>query len=116
VRVNRHEFAKLAAGGCLATLFTATVSGPLGFGLRYTDQLERRVRTTLDDQHLQGVEVAVEQHPALRRTVVLTGPVAERDRRIAMDLARDVPGVAGVRWAQGPTDTGGAASGYSVRY
>jgi hypothetical protein len=114
--VNRHDFAKLAAGGCLAALFTATVSGPLGYGLRYTDQLERRVRTTLDDRHLQRIDVAVEQHPTLRRTIVLAGRVTKRDRKIATQLARDVPGVAHVRWAQDVTDRGAISSGFAVQY
>jgi osmotically-inducible protein OsmY len=92
------------------------VSGPLGFGLRYTDQLTRRVRTTLDDRQLQNVDVAIEQRPALRRTIVLTGPVAESDRKVAIDLARAVPGVAKVRWVQDATDRGGAPSGFSVQF
>lgn len=114
--MNRYDLAKLAAGGCLAAVFTATVSGPLGFGLRYADQLERRVRSTLDAQHLQSVEVAIEQRPTLRRAVVLSGSVSEQKRRFAVALARDVPGIAQVRWVQGSVGTSGAGSGFSVQY
>jgi hypothetical protein len=114
--VKRHDFAKLAAGGCLAAVFTATVSGPLGFGLRYTDQLERRVRTSLDDRSLQHVDVAIEHRPALSRTILLTGSVPERDRRTAIDVARSIPGVADVRWTQKSAGPVGASSGYSVPY
>jgi hypothetical protein len=114
--VNRLDFAKLIGGACAAFLFTATVFGPLGFGLRYTDQLKQRVRATLDDRQLERVQVSIERQPALRRIIILTGPVSERERTAAIAMSRTVPGVAAVRW-EGDTNGGGAPSGsLSVRY
>jgi len=92
------------------------VSGPLGFGLRYTDQLERRVRASLDERQLRRVEVAIEHRPALSRTILLTGTVPERERKIAIDVARSVPGVADVRWSQDGTPSGSASPEYAAHY
>ena len=113
--MNRLDFAKLIGGASAAILFTATVFGPLGFGLRYADQLKQRVRMTLDERQLDHVQVAVEHLPALRRTVVLTGTVSEQERVAAISVSRAVPGVAEVRWESETSGGGAPSAGVSVR-
>jgi hypothetical protein len=104
--VDRYDFGKLIAGGCLSIVFTAMVFGPMGFGRRYVDQLEQKVRLALDDRELSKVSVAIQHDPALRRVVILSGTVAARDRESAMRISGDVPGVAQVRWNAGSPSTG----------
>ncbi|UVO54933.1 BON domain-containing protein [Sphingomonas sp. SUN039] len=106
----------MIAGCCLTVLFTAMVFGPMGSGRRYVDQLQHRVRTTLDARQLDRVEVEVQNEPAMRRIVVLSGPLAERDRRLALAISRNVPGVADVRWAADSGAAGAPPHGFSVGY
>lgn len=97
-QLDRFDLGKLTAGACLSIAFTAVVFGPLGFGRRYVDNLERNVRSTLEKRELAQVTVAVEHDPALRRIVVLSGTVPDRVRMSAIQISRNVPGVAQVRW------------------
>lgn len=114
-RVNRHDFVKLIVGASASVGFAALVFGPLGFGLRYTDQLEQRADAALGAHGLGQVDVAVVRNPALQRDLVLSGSVDLRLQQQAVDIVRAVPGAAEVRWAS----AGSAASersGLSTRY
>jgi osmotically-inducible protein OsmY len=71
----------------------------MGFGRRYLDNLQQRVRADLDARELSQVDVAVEQQPTLRRIIVLSGEVSARDRMTALEISQHVAGVAGVRWS-----------------
>lgn len=114
-RVNRHDFVKLIAGTCLTVLFAATVFGPLGFGLRYADQLERRVRVALDERKLERIDALVVREPALRRDVVVSGSADRGTQDAILAIVRDVPGVVDVRWSSsGGTTTGRKVGGPHV--
>jgi hypothetical protein len=119
-RVNRHDFAKLIVGMCLTVLFAATVFGPLGFGLRYADQLDRRVRVALDARKLERIDAFVVREPALRRDVVVSGSADPDTQNAILAIVRDVPGVVDVRWSSsGGTTTAGKDAGQrtlSVHY
>lgn len=117
--MNRHDFVKLIAGACLTIMFAATVFGPLGFGLRYADQLEKRVRVALDERKLERVDVDVVREPALRRSVILSGPVEPGTQGAILAIVRAVPGVVDVRWSSNDgatTQSGTGQRGLSVRF
>lgn len=97
-RMDRYGWGKLFVGGSSALLFTGLVFGPMGFGQRYTDQLEQKVRRALVSRALDRVTVVVEREPELRRVIVLSGPVPQRERQAALAIAAQVPGVAQVQW------------------
>jgi hypothetical protein len=98
-RLNQHELAKLAAGGWLAILFTATAFGPMGFGHRYLERLQHFVRAPLDARVLRQIDVAVAQELTLRRVIALSGEVAARDHMATMRTSQDVAGFSWVRWS-----------------
>ena len=118
--VDRHDYVKLIAGTCLTVLFAATVFGPLGFGLRYADQLGRRVRVALDARKLERIDALVVREPALRRDVVVSGQAAPGTQDAILAIVRNVPGVVDARWSStGGTPTAGKEAGQrvvSVRY
>ena len=114
--VDRLGFAKLVTGACLTVLLAATVFGPLGFGLWYADQLEHRVRTTLDDRQMAQIDVAIVRNPALRRAVLLSGQVDRQRQLAALEAVKAVPGVEYVSWVQGNGASNGARRGFLVRY
>ena len=114
--MNRLGFAKLVTGACLTVLLAATVFGPLGFGLWYVDQLEHRVRTTLDDQQMAQIDVAIVRNPALRRAVLLSGQVDQQQRIAAMEAVKAVPGVENVRWVSANGAGNATRRGFLVRY
>ncbi|MCX7135254.1 MAG: hypothetical protein NTW47_00980 [Proteobacteria bacterium] len=115
-RLNRHELAKLAAGGWLAILLTATVFEPMGFGRRYLDRLHHRVRAHLNARALRQIDVAVEQELTLRRVIVLSGEVPARDHLAAMKTSQDVAGFSGVRWSATTSWTSAKLPDGSVRH
>lgn len=114
--VNRLGFAKLVTGACLAVLFASMVFGPLGFGRWYVDQLEHRVRAALDDQQMTQVQVAVVRQPALRRSILLSGPVDAQQQASAITLVKSVPGVNNVSWVADANAGNRLGQGFSVRY
>ncbi len=114
--MNRLGFAKLVTGACLTVLLAATVFGPLGFGLWYIDHLEHRVRTTLVDRQMAQIDVAIVRNPALRRAVLLSGPVDRQQKIAAMEAVKKVPGVENVSWVSDSSAGNGAKQGFLVRY
>lgn len=114
-RVNRYDFIKSMTGAAVSIAFAAVVFGPLGFGLRYTDELERRARAALEARNLDRIDVAVVRDPALQRDLVLSGTVDPQRQRQAVAVVRAVPGAADVRWASA-TRAGSGPSGLSARY
>lgn len=114
--VNRHDFWKLIVGAGASLGFAAFAFGPLGFGLRYTDELERRAQDALAVRRIEAVDVAVVRHPALQRDIVLSGKVDADVQRAAIDIVRTIPGAAKVTWAESNSGAGGSGSGLAVRY
>ena len=114
--VNRHDFWKLIVGAGASLGFAALAFGPLGFGLRYTDELERRAQDALADRRIEAVDVTVVRQPALKRDILLSGKVDPGVRRDAIAVVRSVPGAAQVTWAESNSGSGGSGSGLAVHY
>lgn len=114
--MNRHDFWKLIVGAGASLGFAALAFGPLGFGLRYTDELERRAQDALADRRIEAVDVTVVRQPALKRDIVLSGKVDPGVRRAAIAVVRSVPGAAQVTWAESNSGSGGSGSGLAVHY
>ena len=77
-RLNQHDLAKLAAGGCIAIPFTATVFGALGIASSITCStacvpIWTRVRLV---RSMWQVDVTVERDPMLRRVTVMSGELS----------------------------------------
>jgi hypothetical protein len=87
--------------------------GPLGGGAKLLDSLEAHAQLRVRYTELPGIAVRMERDP-MRRTAILSGPANDFQRdgmgsypglnqRIAT-----IPGIAGVRWAEGHRGIGGA--------
>jgi hypothetical protein len=99
--------------GLLAVLLMGWMwHGPLGRGEAYAARLEAGARTAIAPLGMQGVALRLPRDP-IRRTAILSGP-ADRIQREGLgsewglnDYVRDVPGIAGVHWADQPGGPGG---------
>lgn len=86
--------------GALAVLIvTALWHGPLGTAERFRTEVETAVRVTLDDWEMTQVQGWLEQG-LMSRTVVLSGPADDFQRRELVRIIGGIPGVGDVRWAQ----------------
>jgi hypothetical protein len=86
--------------------------GPAGRGGAYAARLETAARAEIAPVGIQGVQVRMPRDP-IRRTALMSGP-ADNVQREGMgsewglsDYVRDVPGIAGVHWADEPGGPGG---------
>jgi hypothetical protein len=96
--------AKILAGLAATLLMGWIWHGPMGRGDAFVAGLETQARSQIAPLALPGVEVRFGRHP-LTRTATLSGPANDLQREGlgsewgVSDYVRDVPGVAGVRWA-----------------
>ena len=81
--------------------------GPLGYGERLVERLEREASAAVDAAALPGIEVQMQRDP-LARTAILSGP-ADDFQREGMgefpglnDRVAAVEGIEAVRWADRP--------------
>ena len=92
----------IIALGVAATLIeTAIWHGPLGAADRLAAKAEKAARTTLNHLEMAQVAVRLERGP-LRRRLLLSGPADDFQRAQLVQILDDIPGVAGVRWANPP--------------
>lgn len=87
--------------------------GPAGGGARFLDALQAHAELRVRYTELPGIRVEMERAP-MRRTAILSGP-ADDFQRNGMgtypglnERIATVPGIAGVRWAEGHRGIGGA--------
>jgi hypothetical protein len=96
--------AKLLIGFAAALLAGWLAHGPLGRGGQFVDSLQAGAEAKLREAELPGVTVTFPRDP-LARTAILSGPANDLQRNGMGGLpgltqrVGDVPGVAGVRWA-----------------
>lgn len=87
--------------GIVATLaFTALWHGPLGAGDRIAARAEAIARRTLDHYELPMIQARLARQP-LARTIVLSGPADNFQRRELVRVMDQVPGILAVRWDPG---------------
>jgi hypothetical protein len=91
-------------GGVAVLILTALWHGPLGTADRFRAQVDSAVRFTLDDWEMNEVQGRLANRP-LTRTVVLSGPADNFQRRELVAIIGAVPGVSDVRWTQGRRST-----------
>ena len=86
-------------GGIAVSLAAAALwHGPIGTGDRLAREVETAARAELVRLEMQPVTARLEREP-LTRTLVLTGPADDFQRRELPNYMREVPGVGDVRWA-----------------
>ena len=89
--------ATLALGIAASLGGTAIYHGPMGAGERMARAIERVARTELDLQEMVQIQARIERGP-LRRTLVLSGPADDFQRRELPQIMVQLPGVEAVRW------------------
>lgn len=91
------RWATLALGIAASLGATAIYHGPVGTGERMARAIERVARTELDLQEMVQIQARIERGP-LRRTLVLSGPADDFQRRELPKIMVRLPGVEAVRW------------------
>lgn len=93
-------------GGVAVLILTALWHGPLGTADRFQTQVEAAVRFTLVDWEMSQVQGRLEQG-LLSRTIVLSGPADDFQRRELAAIIGAVPGVSDARWTERPRSSFG---------
>ncbi|HVL79782.1 MAG TPA: hypothetical protein VM346_10925 [Sphingomicrobium sp.] len=98
----RHPLRKrltiFAVGAFAAIIAAALWHGPVGAGSRLTAFVEADARAELDRLEMTAVEALAERAP-LKRSLVLSGPADEFQRREIRRLMAQTPGIVRARWA-----------------
>ena len=92
----------IALGAAAVLAETALWHGPLGAGDRLAGKIERTARAELRHLEMPMVTARLERGP-LRRRLVLSGPADDFQQRELVRILDEIPGVAGVRWANPPS-------------
>jgi len=79
--------------------FTAAWHG-LGAGDRMAVRAEVIARRTLDYYELPMIQARMARHP-LARTIILSGPADDFQRRELVRVLNEIPGILAVRWDPG---------------
>ena len=87
----------LAAGIAIAIAAAALWHGPLGAADRFTGQVERSARQTLDAYEMTQVQARLHRGPLTRR-IQLSGPADDFQRSELVRIIGGVPGVSNARW------------------
>ncbi|MGI8931223.1 MAG: hypothetical protein ACR2FK_02420 [Sphingomicrobium sp.] len=96
--MTRLRIFMIGIGSTLA--FTALWHGPLGAGDRIAARAEVIARRTLDYYELPMIQAKLARQP-LARTIVLSGPADNFQRRELVRVMDQVPGILAVRWDPG---------------
>lgn len=92
-----NRVAVIALGGLAVVALTGLWHGPLGAGDRLAAEIEARSRVTLDRLEMSQVQARTGRDP-LSRTLILSGPADDFQRRELVRIMGEEPGVAEVRW------------------
>ena len=86
-------------GGILASMSVAALwHGPLGAADRFSSEVERSVRQTLDSWEMTQVQ-GRRHHGPLTRRIKLSGPADDFQRSELVKVISEVPGVSSARWS-----------------
>ena len=103
-RRRSRRIIALGAGLVASILLAASWHGPLGAADRFTAEVERSARQTLNDWEMYEVNARLHRDPLTRR-LILTGPADDFQTSELVRIMGAVPGVSGARWlekASGP--------------
>ncbi|HEX8938206.1 MAG TPA: hypothetical protein VF776_08065 [Sphingomicrobium sp.] len=101
VRPQRRRRNAFLIGGVLASMSTAALwHGPLGAAERFSSEVERSVRQTLDYWEMTRVQGRLHHGPLTRR-IALSGPADDFQRSELVRVISEVPGVSSARWSAG---------------
>ena len=95
--MNRLHIFLIGIASMLA--FTAAWHG-LGAGDRMAVRAEVIARRTLDYYELPMIQARMARHP-LARTIILSGPADDFQRRELVRVLNEIPGILAVRWDPG---------------
>ena len=88
----------LAGGGVAAMIGAILWHGPLGAAERFTIEVERTARQTLDYYEMAKVTAHL-HHGPLSRRLILSGPADEFQASELVRIMGDLPGVSNARWS-----------------
>jgi hypothetical protein len=91
----------LAAGLFVALALAALWHGPLGAADRFTNQVERSARRTLDAYEMTKVSARLHRAPLTRR-LILSGPADEFQASELVRIMGSLPGVSRAQWKPTP--------------
>lgn len=101
---TRKRYGILAVGAVIILAFAAVWHGPVGFGQRFANSVDKTSRQVLVDFEMTGVQARIERNP-LRRTLDLSGAADEFQRGELVRIMSAVPGVANARWDNMPSSS-----------
>ena len=88
----------LLAGGVAAAVIAAVLwHGPLGAADRFSAEVERNARLTLNDWEMTQVNAHLHRGP-LTRTLILSGPANDFQTARLVEIMSALPGVSRARW------------------
>ena len=100
---SRHRRLALVGGFAFTVAAAGLWHGPMGAALRFTAEVERSARQTLDYYEMTQVTAHL-HHAPLTRRLILSGPADDFQSSELVRIMGALPGVSGARWS----DQGGA--------
>ena len=97
---RRKRTTALAVGAALSIAGAALWHGPGGAADRFTVQVERSARATLDYYEMIRVTARLHRAPLTRR-LILSGPADDFQRSELVRIMGALPGVGRARWSSG---------------
>jgi membrane protease YdiL (CAAX protease family) len=98
---RRRRLIALVAAVAVSIVAAALWHGPLGAADRFSAEVERSVRQTLNDWEMTQVQGHLHHGPLTRR-ITLSGPADDFQRTKLVEYIGDVPGVSRAQWATSP--------------
>ena len=98
-RRRSRRIIALSAGVAASILLAALWHGPLGAADRFTAEVERSARQTLNDWEMYEVNGRLHRDPLTRR-LMLSGPADDFQTSELIRIMGALPGVSGARWSE----------------
>ena len=101
---------KILIGAGLTALLAWGSHSVFDKGASFVDGLEAQAKETLAAQSVEGVAVASERDPALKRVIILSGDKSDEEKAKIIAAVKAIPGVADARWDDGSTGAAAPAA------
>jgi hypothetical protein len=95
---NRRRNLVLIGGAAASIALAMLWHGPFGAADRFTAEVERSARQTLDFYEMSEISAHL-HHGPLTRTLVLTGPADDFQTSELVRIMSQLPGVSSARWS-----------------